>query len=73
MPPDIYTHHYSPDKIAMYTLLTINTYAQNAFTRDEQVRLSNYLLHECKARWMLIIKYTDFIYSLYQKPGISLP
>lgn len=71
MPPDIYTHHNSPDKIAMYTLLTINTYAQNAFTRDDQVRLSNYLLHECKARWMLIIKYTDFIYSLYQKPGIS--
>ena len=71
MPPDIYTHHYSPDKIAIYTLLTINTYAQNAFTRDDQVRLSNYLLHECKARWMLIIKYTDFIYSLYRKPGIS--
>ena len=49
-----------------------NTYAQNAFTRDDQVRLSNYLLHECKAKWMLIIKYTDFIYSLYRKPGISI-
>lgn len=49
-----------------------STYAQNAFTRDDQKRLSNYLINECKAKWMMIIKNTDFIYSLYHKAGINI-
>ena len=49
-----------------------STYAQNAFTRDDQQRLADYLINECKAKWMLIIKNTDFIYSLYNKEGINI-
>ena len=50
-----------------------STYAQNAFTRNDQKRLSNYLLNDCKALWMLVIKNTDFIYSLYSnKEGINI-
>lgn len=49
-----------------------STYAQNAFTREDQKRLANYLINECKAKWMMIIKYTDFIYSLYDKEGINI-
>ncbi|MCM1029611.1 MAG: DNA adenine methylase [Pseudoflavonifractor sp.] len=44
-----------------------STYAQNAFTRDDQERLANYLLTKCRAKWMMIIKNTDFIYNLYNQ------
>lgn len=49
-----------------------STYAQNAFTRDDQKRLANYLLNECRAKWMMIIKNTEFIYGLYNKKGINI-
>lgn len=49
-----------------------STYAQNCFTADDQVRLANYLLHECKAKWMLIIKNTDFIFQLYNQKGVNI-
>lgn len=49
-----------------------STYAKNAFTRDDQQRLADYLINECKAKWMLIIKNTDFIYSLYDKEGVNI-
>lgn len=49
-----------------------STYAQNAFTKADQERLSNYMINECNAKWMMIIKNTDFIYSLYNKPGINI-
>ena len=49
-----------------------STYAQNAFTRDDQKRLADYLIEECKAKWMMIIKNTDFIYSLYNKKGVII-
>lgn len=49
-----------------------STYAQNRFTADDQVRLANYLLHECKAKWMLIIKNTDFIFRLYNQKGVNI-
>lgn len=51
---------------------TFSTYAQNEFTKDDQIRLANYLINECKAKWMVDIKYTDFIYDLYNKPGIRI-
>lgn len=44
-----------------------STYAQNTFTREDQERLANYMINECEAQWMMIIKYTDFIYNLYNK------
>lgn len=49
-----------------------STYAQNRFTAADQVRLANYLLHECKAKWMLIIKNTDFIFQLYNQKGVNI-
>ena len=49
-----------------------STYAQNAFTREDQKRLANYMIKECKAKWMMIIKNTEFIYDLYNKQGINI-
>lgn len=49
-----------------------STYAQNAFTKDDQERLANYMINECKAKWMMIIKNTDFIYNLYNKEGVNI-
>lgn len=49
-----------------------STYAQNEFTRDDQIRLANYLVKDCKANWMMVIKHTDFIYDLYNKPNINI-
>lgn len=42
-----------------------STYAQNEFGKDDQIRLANYLINQCKANFMLIIKNTDFIRELY--------
>ena len=49
-----------------------STYAQNAFTKEDQERLANYMINECRAKWMMIIKNTDFIYGLYNKPNINI-
>jgi len=49
-----------------------STYAQHEFTKDDQKRLADYLINQCKAKWMLIIKYTDFIFNLYNKKGIMI-
>ncbi len=48
-----------------------STYSQNDFTKDDQKRLADYLL-KCKAKWLLVIKNTEFIYSLYNKPKIKI-
>ena len=49
-----------------------STYAQNAFTKEDQERLANYMINECRAKWMMIIKNTEFIYGLYNKDGINI-
>ncbi len=49
-----------------------STYAGNEFSRADQERLAHYMIHCCRAKWMLIIKYTDFIYKLYNHPGINI-
>ena len=49
-----------------------STYAQNEFTKDDQKRLADYLCYKCQAKWMMIIKYTPFIYSLYQNKGLTI-
>ena len=49
-----------------------STYAQNEFTKEDQVRLSAYLLKHCKAKWMMIVKNTDFIYRLYANQGLDI-
>lgn len=43
-----------------------STYAKNEFGKNDQVRLSNYLINECECYFMLVIKNTDFIFNLYK-------
>lgn len=43
-----------------------STYANNEFGQSEQERLANYLINDTVANWMLVIKNTDLISSLYQ-------
>ncbi len=49
-----------------------STYAQNEFGKEDQIRLAHYLCEECEGKWLMIIKYTDFIYSLYNNPNIYI-
>ncbi len=49
-----------------------STYAKNDFTKEDQKRLADYMINICPAKWMMIIKYTDFIYELYNKKGINI-
>lgn len=49
-----------------------STYAQNTFSKADHERLANFMINECKAKWMLIIKNTDFIYDLYNKEGVNI-
>lgn len=49
-----------------------STYAQNNFTREDQARLANYLCNECKAKWMMVIKATPYILSLYDNKGLNI-
>lgn len=47
-----------------------STYAKNEFTKEDQIRLANFLIKQCPASFMLIIKNTDFILNLYPKGHI---
>ena len=49
-----------------------STYAQNVFSQDDHRRLAHYLIKECRAKWMMIIKYTPFILSLYSGAGLTI-
>jgi DNA adenine methylase len=49
-----------------------STYAQNEFTMKDQERLAAYLIHQCSARFMLVIKNTPAIHKLYDHPKLNL-
>src|ERR1051326_7547974 len=49
-----------------------STYARNTFDIRDKQRLAHYLLHECRAQFMLVIKRTQAIYDLYRQPGIFI-
>lgn len=49
-----------------------STYLQNSFTHEDHKRLAQYLLHKCKAQWMLVIKNTPFIFKLYSDKGLNV-
>ena len=49
-----------------------STYAKNQFGKEDQVRLAKYLINECKGKWMMIIKNTPYIYSLYDGRGLNI-
>ena len=48
-----------------------STYAKNDFGKEDQIRLANYLKNT-KAKFMLVIKNTDFIYNLYKDSGFNI-
>lgn len=48
-----------------------STYAGNEFGKKDQIRLRDFLKHT-KAKFMLIIKNTDFIYNLYNQDGFFI-
>jgi len=47
-------------------------YDQNKFGKEDQQRLADYLLNECSANFILVIKATDFIWSLYEHRGLKI-
>jgi DNA adenine methylase len=47
-------------------------YDRNAFDKSDQRRLADFLIHHCPARFMLVIKATDFILSLYEGQGFRI-
>jgi DNA adenine methylase len=49
-----------------------STYAQNDFVKTDQKRLAHFLINNCRSKWMLIIKNTDFIFDLYNHPDIKV-
>ncbi len=49
-----------------------STYAKNTFDKEDQRRLSNYLINSCNAKWMMIIKNTPFILSLYENHNLNI-
>ncbi len=51
---------------------TFSTYAKNRFTQDDHIRLADYLINKCNGKWMMVIKNTPFILSLYDKSGLAI-
>lgn len=48
-----------------------STYAQNEFNQNDQARLANYLINNCAAKFMLVIKNTEYIRSLYPEGKVT--
>lgn len=51
---------------------TFSEYDKNSFDQNDQIRLANYLINECSCKFMLVIKKTDFIESLYKDKGLKI-
>ena len=49
-----------------------STYARNEFSKHDQQRLAHYLLHNCPAKFLLVIKNTALIRSLYDNPALHI-
>jgi len=49
-----------------------STYSQNEFGREDQKRLASYLLKQCRAKFMLVIKNTPIILHLYGNAGLKI-
>ena len=48
-----------------------STYAKNEFDKNDQIRLAKYL-YKTKAKFMMIIKRTDFILDLYSNRNLNI-
>jgi len=51
---------------------TFSEYDKNSFGAKDQIRLANYLINECRCKFMLVIKKTDFIENLYKDKGLTV-
>lgn len=49
-----------------------SSYVNNSFDRVDQERLANYLINNCPAQFMLIIKNTEFISNLYSNKRLYI-
>lgn len=49
-----------------------STYSQNEFNQKDQIRLANYLIKDCKAKWMMVIKNTPLMQELYIDKGLEV-
>lgn len=49
-----------------------SSYVNNAFDKKDQERLANYLINKCPAKFMLVIKNTEFIMNLYIDKGLHI-
>lgn len=49
-----------------------SSYVNNTFDKQDQERLADYLINKCPAKFMLVIKNTDFISNLYDKKGLYI-
>jgi len=47
-------------------------YDKNRFDQNDQDRLANYLINECPCKFMVVIKKTDFIVSLYSNHNLNI-
>lgn len=51
---------------------TFSEYDKNSFNEQDQERLAQYLINQCPCKFMLIIKKTDYINSLYANKGLRI-
>lgn len=49
-----------------------STYSNNNFTKNDQERLANYLINDCKAKWMMVIKNTELMQRLYCNKNLQI-
>jgi DNA adenine methylase len=49
-----------------------SNYDGNSFDKEDQLRLALYLINECRSKFMLVIKHTDYILSLYDHKGLNI-
>ena len=49
-----------------------SSYVNNTFDKKDQERLANYLINKCPAKFMLVIKNTEFISNLYSNNGLYI-
>ena len=65
-----FMHKYTPKKEDFVFLdppydSEFSTYAGNEFDKNDQARLADYLINECSANFMIVIKNTEYISLLY--------
>lgn len=74
---EVFLHTYPPQANDFLFLdppydSEFSTYAKNEFSMKDQERLARYLLNDCQAKFMLVIKNTPAIFQLYNQTGLHI-